>query len=91
MLQKALTLSTKPGVLSISTKANSFRKQRALAREDREEIRSLSLSRSGQVWYVDFAIALLLFTFTVAAYLSYTNNFQKEERGDLNSVLADSK
>ncbi len=40
---------------------------------------------------MDFAIALLLFTFTVGVYFSYTNNFQKEERGDINSVASDAK
>ena len=40
---------------------------------------------------MDFAIALLLFTFTVAVYFSYTNNFQKDEHGDLNSIISDAK
>jgi len=40
---------------------------------------------------MDFAIALLLFTFTLIVYFSYTNNFQKEEQGDLNSIISDAK
>lgn len=49
------------------------------------------MNSRAQAWYMDFAIALLLFIFTVATYFSYTNNFQKEDQGDLNSMLADSK
>ena len=40
---------------------------------------------------MDFAIALLLFTFTVVVYFSYTNNFQKQEKGDLDFMLGDAK
>lgn len=40
---------------------------------------------------MDFAIALLLFTFTVVVYFSYTNNFQKQEKGGLDVLLTDAK
>ncbi|MBI2650697.1 hypothetical protein HYX04_05310 [Candidatus Woesearchaeota archaeon] len=40
---------------------------------------------------MDFAIALLLFTFTLVVYFSYTNNFQKQEKGDLDVMLSDAK
>ena len=40
---------------------------------------------------MDFIIALLIFTFTLAAYISYTNNFQKQGKGDLDDLLKDSK
>lgn len=40
---------------------------------------------------MDFAAALLIFTFTLVVYFSYTNNFQKQEKGDLDSVIADAK
>jgi len=40
---------------------------------------------------MDFAIALLLFTFTVAVYFSYTNNFQKEEKSGLDFLISDAK
>ncbi|MDP3765693.1 MAG: hypothetical protein Q8R04_04205 [Nanoarchaeota archaeon] len=40
---------------------------------------------------MDFAIALLLFTFTLVVYFSYTTNFQKQEQGDLNAMLTDAK
>ena len=51
----------------------------------------LARSRASQAWYMDFAIALLLFTFTLIVYFSYTNNFQKEEKGELNDLLTDAK
>jgi len=51
----------------------------------------ISSSRSGQAWYMDFAIALLLFIFTLVVYLSYTSNFQKQEKGELNDLLTDAK
>lgn len=40
---------------------------------------------------MDFGVALLLFTFTVAVYFSYTNNIQKEEQGELNSMISDAR
>ncbi|MBI2659989.1 hypothetical protein HYX07_02410, partial [Candidatus Woesearchaeota archaeon] len=40
---------------------------------------------------MDFAIALLLFTFTLAVYFSYTSNFQKQEKGELEILLKDAK
>lgn len=40
---------------------------------------------------MDFAIALLLFTFTLVVYFSYTNNVQKQETGDLDAMLTDAK
>jgi len=40
---------------------------------------------------MDFAIALLLFTFTLVVYFSYTNNFQKQEKGELSILLTDAK
>jgi len=57
--------STKQGVLSISTKA--------------------------QAWYADFAVALLLFIFTLAVYFSYINNVQREEKSGLDVVIKDAK
>ena len=42
----------------------------------------LSTSTKAQTWYMDFAIALLLFTFTLVVYFSYTNNFQKQAMPD---------
>ncbi len=41
--------------------------------------------------YLDFSIGLLLFTFTLAVYFSYTNNFQQQDSGDLDDILTDSK
>lgn len=40
---------------------------------------------------MDFAIAFLLFTFTLAVYFGYTNNFQREEQSNLDALLADAK
>lgn len=49
------------------------------------------MSRSAQAWYMDFAIALLLFTFTLVVYYSYTNNFQKQDKGGLDNLITDAK
>lgn len=40
---------------------------------------------------MDFAIALLLFTFTVAVYFGYTGNLQKQEGGKLDLLAKDAK
>ena len=40
---------------------------------------------------MDFAIGLLLFTFTLVVYFSYTNNFQNESKGSLDLMLKDAK
>ncbi len=40
---------------------------------------------------MDFAIALLLFTFTLVIYFSYTTNFQKQEKGELEPIITDAK
>lgn len=40
---------------------------------------------------MDFAIGLLLFTFTLAIYFSYTNNFQNEDKGKFSLMLKDAK
>ena len=51
---------------------------------------SLMNSKS-QAWFMDFAIALLLFTFTLVVYFSYTNNIQKQEQGNVDVMLKDAK
>jgi len=38
---------------------------------------------------MDFVIALLLFTFTLVVYFSYTNNFQKQSYGNLDLLVKD--
>ncbi|HLC62280.1 MAG TPA: hypothetical protein VJI52_04655 [Candidatus Nanoarchaeia archaeon] len=40
---------------------------------------------------MDFAIGMLLFTFTLVVYFSYTNNFQNEDKGSLDLMLKDAK
>ncbi len=40
---------------------------------------------------MDFAIALLLFIFTLVIYFSYTTNFQKQEKSELDVMLTDAK
>lgn len=40
---------------------------------------------------MDFAIAFLLFTFTLAVYFGYTNNFQKEEQSNFDALLTDAR
>ena len=52
----------------------------------RESLR-FARSRSSQAWYMDFAIALLLFAITLTVYFSYANNLQREEKGDLNDLV----
>lgn len=49
------------------------------------------MNSKSQAWFMDFAIALLLFTFTLAVYFSYTNNFQNKEKGNLDDMLQDAK
>ncbi len=40
---------------------------------------------------MDFAIALMLFVITLVVYYSYIDNFNKEDKGDLNIIQSDSK
>ena len=40
---------------------------------------------------MDFAVGLLLFTFTLVVYFSYTNNFQSQDKGSLDLMLKDAK
>ena len=51
----------------------------------------LTKSLKSQAWFMDFAIGLLLFAFTLAIYFSYTNNFPNEDKGNLNLMLKDAK
>jgi len=76
--------------LSISTKGSCVR-ARSCMRERSHARVHLARSRASQAWYMDFAIALLLFIFTLVVYLSYTSNFQKQEKGDLDAMLTDAK
>ncbi len=52
---------------------------------------SIKILKTAQAWYMDFAIALLLFIFTLVVYFSYTTNFQKQEKGELDVMLTDAK
>ena len=49
------------------------------------------MNSKAQAWFVDFAIALVLFIFTLVIYFSYTTNFQKEEKGELDLMLEDAR
>ncbi|MBI3034843.1 hypothetical protein HYY71_00835 [Candidatus Woesearchaeota archaeon] len=49
------------------------------------------MNSKSQAWYMDFAIGLLLFTFTLVVYFSYTNNFQRQEKDNLDVLLNDAK
>ena len=49
------------------------------------------MNSKSQAWFMDFAIALLLFTFTLVVYFSYTNNIQKQEQGNVDVMLKDAK
>ena len=49
------------------------------------------MSSRAQAWYMDFGIGLLLFLFTLLVYFNYTNNIQKQEKGELNAMLSDAK
>ncbi len=50
-----------------------------------------SLNSKAQVFFMDFAIALLLFTFTLLVYFSYTANFQNRENLYIDAMLSDAK
>jgi len=47
------------------------------------------MNSKAQAWFMDFAISLLLFAFTIVVYLSYTNNFQQQDQSELNNMLSD--
>lgn len=49
------------------------------------------MNSKAQAWYMDFVIALLLFTFTLVIYFSYINNFQKQDEGLLDELVTDAK
>ncbi len=49
------------------------------------------MNSKSQAWYMDFAIALLLFTFTIVVYFSYTNNVQNQNKGELDLMTKDAK
>ena len=49
------------------------------------------MNSKSQAWFMDFAIGLLLFTFTLVVYFGYTNNFQSQEKGELDLLLNDAK
>ena len=49
------------------------------------------MNSKAQAWFMDFAIALLLFTFTIVVYFGYTNNVQKQEKGEIDLMLKDAK
>ena len=49
------------------------------------------MNSKAQAWYMDFAIAMLLFLFTLAVYFSYTNNIQREETYILDVLLSESQ
>mgnify|MGYP001566034036 CR=1 FL=1 len=47
--------------------------------------------KKAQAFFMDFAIALVLFIFTLLIYFSYTANFQKQESGNMDAMLSDAK
>ena len=49
------------------------------------------MDSKAQTLYIDFTIGLLLFTFTLIAYINYTNNFQNDEGSGLDIMLTDAK
>ena len=49
------------------------------------------MNSKAQAWYMDFAVGLLMFTFTLVVYFSYTNNFQKQGKSDLDLMITDAK
>ena len=48
------------------------------------------MDSKAQAWYTDFAVALLLFIFTLVVYFSYINNVQREEKSGLDVVITTS-
>ena len=49
------------------------------------------MNSKSQAWFMDFSIGLLLFTFTLVIYFSYTNNFSGTEKGALDLMIKDAK
>lgn len=49
------------------------------------------MNSKAQAWYMDFAIALLLFTFTIVVYFSYTSNIKNQDKGELDLMTKDAK
>src|SRR3989344_939448 len=49
------------------------------------------MNSKAQAWYMDFAIAVLLFLFTLLAYFSYTNNIQSGDNDILDVLLTESQ
>ena len=47
------------------------------------------MNSKAQAWFMDFAISLMLFTFSMVVYFSYTNNLQQQNQGELDSMLSD--
>ena len=49
------------------------------------------MNSKAQAWYMDFAVAMLLFTFTLTVYFGYTNNVQKQDKGALDLMIKDAE
>ena len=49
------------------------------------------MNSKAQAWYMDFAVAMLLFTFTLTVYFGYTNNVQKQGKSDFDLMVKDAK
>ena len=47
------------------------------------------MNSKSQAWFMDFAIALLLFTFTMVVYFSYTSNIQNQQGSNVDLLLKD--
>ena len=45
------------------------------------------MNSKAQAWYMDFAVAMLLFTFTLTVYFGYTNNVQKQGKSDFDLIF----
>ncbi len=44
-----------------------------------------------QIWFTDFVIAILIFSFILIAYYTYTTNISKEDFSSMDNLVADAK
>lgn len=47
--------------------------------------------KKAQVWYIDFAVGLLIFMVAITAYFSYAYSESVEQRGDMSELIIDAK
>ena len=48
-------------------------------------------NKSGQIWFVDFTISILIFGFVLILYFNYTTNISQQDSIVINDLVSDSK